>query len=323
MATSRRRRRPVATPVLVLIVVLAFSAAFAVGWLSARSRTTRSTTPPPTSPAPPISAPVTGATYSVSGNRIVFEGQSFTPEGITVFGLAYPDWQTRISSDLQQIDATAQSWHGNTVRIQVAPTDLLDQQPYDAAYLSAIDQEIQSAHRDGLIVILSAQYERSTPTPFPEIRRRRNFGSSSRRATPTTAESGSICSTNRNSPPTRLAGHPSSGPSGRMVDLAMSACSNWLMRFGNQRRTSSSPRGSTRPNRLQDFPVTSSRGAGSPMQCTPTSEPNGVHRPPGIRTGGTSPRACRSWSTSGASTSPPNRAALPMRPRSFRSSSRT
>ena len=163
-STYRRRSRSGALLTVAVVVILAVVVVLVVRSHSGRKASTTPTTP--SSSVPPVTA--VGASYVVSGNQILANGKAFLPYGITVFGLSYPDWQIRISSDEQQIGATAAVWHGNTVRIQVAPTDLFSSQPYDQAYLTAIEQEVRTAQSDGLNVILTAQYERSGPIPMPE-----------------------------------------------------------------------------------------------------------------------------------------------------------
>ena len=109
------------------------------------------------------------ALYTVRGNEILSPGgQPFVPYGITVFGLAKPDWESNIASDEAQIDATAQFWHGNTVRLQVAPPILLATSPYSAAYLTAIEQQVTTARGLGLNVILSAQYQYVAQVAMPD-----------------------------------------------------------------------------------------------------------------------------------------------------------
>lgn len=103
----------------------------------------------------------------MSGHEILANEKPFVPYGITVFGLAYPDWQGREAGDLAQIESSASTWHANTVRIQVSPTDLLGSNPYDTAYLAATAREISTGRALGMAVILSAQYERSGPIPMP------------------------------------------------------------------------------------------------------------------------------------------------------------
>lgn len=153
------RSRALLTVALVVMVAL-------VVVLVVRSQSGRKTTVPTTTTQPPVRT--FGPSYVVSGNQILANGKAFVPYGVTVFGLSYPDWEGHISSDEQQIAATASVWHGNTVRIQVSPTDLFSSQPYSETYLKAIEHEVGIARTDGLNVILSAQYERSGPIPMPE-----------------------------------------------------------------------------------------------------------------------------------------------------------
>jgi hypothetical protein len=108
------------------------------------------------------------AGYTVSGNSLLANGQDFRPYGMTVYGLAYPEWQPHVASDEAQIQAIAKVWHGNTIRVQVAPTDLLQGAGYNEAFLAAVKQEVQTARNLGLNVILSAQYERTSGIPMPD-----------------------------------------------------------------------------------------------------------------------------------------------------------
>jgi endoglucanase len=106
--------------------------------------------------------------YTVQGNEIVgSNGKPFVPYGITVAGLSQSDWAANIGSDEAQIAATARYWHGNTVRLQVAPPNLLRGYPYNRPYLAAVEQEVAAAQRSGLVVILSAQYENTTHLQMP------------------------------------------------------------------------------------------------------------------------------------------------------------
>jgi endoglucanase len=106
--------------------------------------------------------------YTVQGNEILgSNGKPFVPYGITVAGLSQSDWQTNIFADEAQIEATARFWHGNAVRLQVAPPNLLRGQPYNRSYLAAIGEEVATAQQNGLVVILSAQYENTTHQKMP------------------------------------------------------------------------------------------------------------------------------------------------------------
>lgn len=58
-----------------------------------------------------------------------------------------------------QMQAAVQTWHANTVRIQVVSQYLFDQSPYDSAYLADIDNEVNWAHESGANIIINLQYE--------------------------------------------------------------------------------------------------------------------------------------------------------------------
>jgi Cellulase (glycosyl hydrolase family 5) len=106
--------------------------------------------------------------YTVQGNEILgSNGKPFVPYGITVAGLSRSDWQANIFADEAQIEATARFWHGNTVRLQVAPPNLLRGHPYNRSYLAAVEEEVATAQENGLVVILSAQYENTTHQKMP------------------------------------------------------------------------------------------------------------------------------------------------------------
>jgi hypothetical protein len=121
------------------------------------------------SPARAPTAPPGVSSYTVRGNVILGpDGKPFVPYGITIFGLAASDWQSSLAWDKAQIEAIARYWHGNTVRIQVAPPDLFDSSPYNGQYLAAVEETVATAQDYGLNVILSAQYERTTHLVMPD-----------------------------------------------------------------------------------------------------------------------------------------------------------
>jgi hypothetical protein len=111
-------------------------------------------------------------TFTISGNHIYDNaGQVFMPYGITVFGLTEQDWQPNLSTDEAQINDMASNWCVNTVRIQVSPTDLLsDPTPgytYNTTFMAAINDEVQTAFKDNLNVVLTAQTENYNAIPNP------------------------------------------------------------------------------------------------------------------------------------------------------------
>jgi endoglucanase len=170
---SDRRRARIVTALCVVAALLLVAVVLVI-W---RSRSTHQSSAPSSTQPKATEAPTTvpsggttpaSTTYAVAGNEILANGVPFVPYGITVFGIANRNWQSQVTSDEAQIVATATIWHGNTVRLQVSPTDLFRSQPYDEEYLKAIKQEVSTAQARGLNVILSAQYERTGRIPMPD-----------------------------------------------------------------------------------------------------------------------------------------------------------
>jgi prepilin-type N-terminal cleavage/methylation domain-containing protein len=106
--------------------------------------------------------------YTVKGNKILGpNSKPYIPLGVTVFGVSRTNWQSNITGDIAQINASASYWHANMVRIQVSPYYLDSNTP---GYLAAVKQEVTTAENDGLNVIISAQYENTkslAPTAAP------------------------------------------------------------------------------------------------------------------------------------------------------------
>lgn len=102
--------------------------------------------------------------YTVEGKSIRKAGVPFTPNGITTFGLSRPNWEANVSSDLARIAAIASFWHGNVVRIQIAPPIFLANPP---GYVATMKREVRTALRLRLNVILSAQYQSVGYIPGP------------------------------------------------------------------------------------------------------------------------------------------------------------
>ncbi len=107
---------------------------------------------------------VSGGSFSTSKTSILYNNSPYVPYGVTIYGLADTKWQVNLASDIAQIKAIAGYWHGNTVRIQVAP-DLYNSPP--SGYLAAFNQEVSTARKAGLNVIISAQYERTKKIAGP------------------------------------------------------------------------------------------------------------------------------------------------------------
>ena len=115
--------------------------------------------------------------FHVSGTRVLGAGgKVFIPYGITVPGLANGDWQATMAKDANKIKATAASWCGNTVRLQVAQDNLLGVSgtQYFPLFMNAIRHEVSLAESRGLVVVINDQTETATvsyqrgPTPGTE-----------------------------------------------------------------------------------------------------------------------------------------------------------
>ena len=129
-------------------------------------------------PAQPAAAYGTGCATAVvkpvgpfhiaSNNRTVKDanGRTFISYGTTVPGLSNPNLTTYPSTDKPKIDATANSWCGNTVRLQVSQyavthnTTPDDSGTCQDTYLkNVLDPEVKQAEADGLVVVINDQTE--------------------------------------------------------------------------------------------------------------------------------------------------------------------
>jgi hypothetical protein len=153
-------RRLVPLGVVVVLIGAAFGIWEAVRSGPAPTSVSTTTTAPPATSRPSTSSPT--AAFTVAGTAILKQGQPFLPYGVTISGLTRYDWRVQLSSDLAQIAATAGYWHGNTVRIQVFPTWMVDNVP---GYLAAVEQEVSAGRSGGLVVVISAQYKKTLQAP--------------------------------------------------------------------------------------------------------------------------------------------------------------
>jgi hypothetical protein len=88
-------------------------------------------------------------------------GRLYIPYGVTVSGLAHAGYQRYLAADGAQIRAAAVYWCANTVRIQVAPDNLVGASGtgYSKRFMTAIKAEVAAAQRYGLVPVLCAQTE--------------------------------------------------------------------------------------------------------------------------------------------------------------------
>jgi hypothetical protein len=104
--------------------------------------------------------------FTVEGTRVLGAGgKVFISYGTTVPGLAGPDWQDSVPSDLDEIAATSDDWCANTVRLQLSQDNLLgpNGNDFDRGYVSAIETEVSAAESDDLVVVLNDDTELTAP----------------------------------------------------------------------------------------------------------------------------------------------------------------
>jgi Cellulase (glycosyl hydrolase family 5) len=103
--------------------------------------------------------------FRVSGTLVLdADSKPFTSYGITVPGLQGPDWTSYTVLDLEKINAIADDWCANTVRLQLDQDDLLGPGgTVNQGYLAAIQAEVSLAERDRLVVVLNDETNLSPP----------------------------------------------------------------------------------------------------------------------------------------------------------------
>jgi hypothetical protein len=96
--------------------------------------------------------------FSVSGTQVLGAGgKPFVSYGLTVPGLQGAGWGSSVMDDLDEINAAANDWCANTVRLQLDQNDLLGLQgtAYNQGYMAAIESEVSQAESDHLVVVLN------------------------------------------------------------------------------------------------------------------------------------------------------------------------
>jgi hypothetical protein len=119
--------------------------------------------------------------FSVSGTQVTgADGKPFVSYGLTVPGLQGTNWAGLVTMDLAKIEATANDWCANTVRLQLNQDDLLgpDGTGFNQAYMAAIKSEVALAEHYKLVVVLNdetnfgppgVQNLQRGPTPGTEV----------------------------------------------------------------------------------------------------------------------------------------------------------
>jgi cellulase (glycosyl hydrolase family 5) len=119
--------------------------------------------------------------FTVQGTGVLGgDGKAFVAYGTTVPGLQFLDWRTFAQLDLDKIEATAQSWCANTVRLQLNQDNLISPggTGLNRSYLTAIETEVTAAEQHHLVVVLNDNTEfgppavsraQKGPTPATEV----------------------------------------------------------------------------------------------------------------------------------------------------------
>jgi hypothetical protein len=111
--------------------------------------------------------------FKVSGNKVLTSsGKEFMPEGISVYGgLESPNYEINLPNDYAQITAADKYWHANTVRLQVAESNLFSHlkhgETYNHNFLSELSRQVSFAQELGMVVVINDQTEFTTHTPSP------------------------------------------------------------------------------------------------------------------------------------------------------------
>jgi hypothetical protein len=109
---------------------------------------------------------------SVGNEVITANGKQFIPEGISVYGgLEAADYDLNNANVYAQITAAYQYWHANTVRLQVAETNLFSHlkpgEQYNKQFLSALTQQVNYIRSLGMVAVINDQTEFTNNTPSP------------------------------------------------------------------------------------------------------------------------------------------------------------
>jgi hypothetical protein len=110
---------------------------------------------------------------TVVGNKVVTNtGKPYIPEGISVYGgLEARRYDSNTGNNYAQIQAAAQYWHSNTIRLQVAESNLFTHlkkgQDYNPRFMNALVNQVNYAHSFGMAVVINDQTEFTSNTLSP------------------------------------------------------------------------------------------------------------------------------------------------------------
>ncbi len=111
--------------------------------------------------------------FKVTGNRVIApDGSTYIPEGISIYGgLEDTDYLENTANIDAQIKAAALYWHSNTIRLQVAESNLFlnptKSSGYNQVFLRELIREVSLARQLNLVVVINDQTEFTNNTPLP------------------------------------------------------------------------------------------------------------------------------------------------------------
>jgi len=126
------------------------------------------------SSASPVLAAVNVQLRVVGNHVLTANGKIYIPEGISVYGgLEDPNYTDNLANDNAQIIAAAKYWHANTIRLQVAESNLFtihtQGKSYNNEFLQTLIKEVNLAHSLDMAVVINDQTEFTSRIPGPTI----------------------------------------------------------------------------------------------------------------------------------------------------------
>ncbi len=117
--------------------------------------------------------PGSGPELRVVGNQVLLaNGQEYIPEGISVYGgLEDSDYSRYTANDRAQMIAASRYWHANTIRLQVAESNLFSGlkrgEAYNKEFLQHVVAQVAFARKLGMAVVINDQTEFTSKIPDP------------------------------------------------------------------------------------------------------------------------------------------------------------
>ncbi len=113
------------------------------------------------------------SSFRVVGNQIIYgNNQVYVPEGISVYGgLEAKNYNVNSANVDAQVEAASKYWHANTIRFQVAESNLFKNKKniikINQNFLKTLTNQVNLAHSLGLIVVINDQTEFTNLTVAP------------------------------------------------------------------------------------------------------------------------------------------------------------